>query len=231
MHYTGNSDSNKPLFNISATTEEINQHSEQVRRSQNPCPARVCPKCQKKSDNFLRHDKKNRKFQVVIEQVIHVVICLLTLWKCPECGKCFMGYPPFAMPYKRYTIPTICIFTQWYVENDAMTYRNLIQETPLLSSTYPEWELSHSSIHRWISTLGQLNTTMAKAQDFILQKDPVSTICRDLAGLTVACRKHVSEARKTLLLACRKIVEIEKQFSRLFGVSIFHQLATNCAYR
>jgi hypothetical protein len=72
---------------------------------------------------------------------------------------------------------------------------------------------------------------MAKAQDFILQKDPVSTICRDLAGLTVACRKHVSEARKTLLLACRKIVEIEKQFSRLFGVSIFHQLATNCAYR
>ena len=231
MHYTGNSDSNKPLFNISATTEEINQHSEQVRRSQNPCPARVCPKCHEKSDYFIRHDKKNRKFQVVIEQVIHVVICLLTLWKCPVCGKCFMGYPPFAMPYKRYTIPTICIFAQWYVENDAMTYRNLIQETPLLGSTYPEWELSHSSIHRWISTLGQLNTTMAKAQDFILQKDPVSTICRDLAGLTVACRKHVSEARKTLLLACRKIVEIEKQFSRLFGVSIFHQLATNCAYR
>ena len=70
---SGNSDSNKPLFNISATTEEINQHSEQVRRSQNSCPARVCPKCHEKSDYFIRHDKKNRKFQVVIEQVIHVV--------------------------------------------------------------------------------------------------------------------------------------------------------------
>ena len=142
MHYTGASDSDKPLFKSSATTEEIIQHREQVRRSQNPCPVRICPKCHEKSDSFIRYDKKNRKFRVVIEQVIHVVLGLLTCWKCPECGKCFMGYPPFAIPYKRYTIPTICAFSQRYVENDAMTYRNLIEETPLLSSTCPEWELS-----------------------------------------------------------------------------------------
>jgi hypothetical protein len=141
-----------------------------------------------------------------------------------------MGYPPFAMPYKRYTIPIICAFSQRYVENDAMTYRNLIEETPLLSSTCPEWELSHSTIHRWISTLGGLNTTMSKAQDFILQVEPASTICRDLAGLTVPARKYLSESRKSLLLACRRLMEIEKHFFRLFGVSIFHQLATDCAY-
>lgn len=230
MHYTGASDSNKPLFNISTTTEEIIQHREQVRRSQNRCPVRICPKCQEKSDSFIRHDKKSRKFRVVIEQLIHVVLGLLTCWKCPECGKCFMGYPPFAIPYKRYTIPTICAFSQRYVENDAMTYRKLIEETPLLSSTCPEWELAHSTIHRWISTLGRLNTTMNKAQDFILQAEPASTICRDLAGLTVPARKYLSESRKTLLLACTRLMEIENRFSRLFGVSIFHQLATNCAY-
>jgi hypothetical protein len=71
---------------------------------------------------------------------------------------------------------------------------------------------------------------MSKAQDFILQVEPASTICRDLAGLTVPVRKYLSESRKTLLLACRRLMEIEKRFSRLFGVSIFHQLATDCAY-
>lgn len=231
MHYTGASDSNKPLFNCSATTDEINLHSEQVRRGHNPAPVRVCPKCQEKPDSFIRHDKKNRKFRVVIEQVIHVVIGLLTCWKCPECGKCFMGYPSFAMPYKRYTVPTICSFSQWYVENNAMTYRRLVNETPLLSSTCPEWELSHTTIHRWIRSFSRLNTTLAKAQDFILQADPASTICRDLAALTIPARKYLSETRKTLLLACRRLIEIEKRFFHLFHVSIFHQLATTCAFR
>jgi hypothetical protein len=76
-----------------------------------------------------------------------------------------------------------------------------------------------------------LTLSSAKAQDFILQADPASTVCRDLAGLTVARRKHAGEKRKTLLLACRRLLEIEKRFCRLFDVLIFHYLATRCAYR
>jgi len=71
---------------------------------------------------------------------------------------------------------------------------------------------------------------MSKAQDFILQVEPASSICRDLAGLTVPARKYFNQSRKNLLLACRMLMEIEKRFFRLFSVSIFHQLATNCAY-
>lgn len=231
MQYSEINDSDKPLFNISTTVEEINQNTEQVRRNRNPCPVRVCPKCQEESDRFHRHDKKERKFLVIVEQLVHVVIGLLTLWKCPECGKCFIGYPPFAMPYKRYTIPTICTFSRRYVENDEMTYSKLIQETPILYDISTERELYPSTIHRWISRLGQLNTTVAKSQDFILQADPASTICRDMPGLTVASRKYNREARKIVLLTCRKIMEIEKRFRRLFDVSIFHQLAIRCAYR
>jgi hypothetical protein len=78
--------------------------------------------------------------------------------------------------------------------------------------------------------LGQFNTTTRKAQDFILQADPTSTVCRHLAGVRVAPRKHTSEKRKTLLLACRRLLEIERRFCRLFDVSIFHYLATTCAY-
>jgi hypothetical protein len=230
MHYTGHCDSNKLIFNISATIDEINAYSEKVRRNDNPFPVCSCPKCHAKSDFFIPHDKKTRKFRVIIDQVVQIAIGLLTLWKCPECGKCFMGYPPFAMPYKRYTVPTIRAFSQWYVEEDAMTYRRLVDETPILSSTSPEWELSHSTIHRWIRTLGQMNQTVAIAQDLVLQKDPASTICRDLAGLTIPARKYVRETRKNLLLTCRRLVRIEKQFFSRFHVTIFHQLATACSY-
>ena len=110
-----------------------------------------------------------------------------------------------------------------------MTYRKLIEKTP---SAYPQYaiirngNLIMSTIHRWIGTLGQFDAITRKAQDLILQADPASTICRDLAGLTVACRKYSSERRKSLLLACRRLLELEKRFCRLFDVSIFHNLAT-----
>ena len=157
----------------------------------------------------------------------------MTCWKCPGCGKCFTGYPPFALPYKRYTLPTICYFTQRYVENDSISYRKLTQQAQIgsLQICNPqEWQFHHTTIHRWISTLGRFNTITRKAQDFILQADPASTVCRDLAGVGVSPRKHVSEKRKTLLLACRRLLEIERRFCRLFDVSIFHYLATTCAY-
>jgi hypothetical protein len=234
MPYTGASDSCKYLLNDTATSDQINQYSDQVRRSKNPCHLPSCPLCQVTPEHFKRHDKRQRQFLVIVEQFVHVEIGLLTCWKCPGCGKCFTGYPPFALPYKRYTLPTICAFSRRYVENDSMTYRKLIQQNPIGSlqiGNAAEWQLDHSTVHRWIGTLGQYETITRKAQDLILQANPASTVCRDLAGLTVACRKYTSQWRKTLLLACRRLLDLEKRFCRLFDVSIFHNLATKCAYR
>lgn len=234
MLYNKVSDSDKLFLNDTATAEQIERYSEQVRRSQNPCQLQSCPRCQATPEHFKRHDKKRRKFFVIVTQLVDVVIGLLTCWKCPGCGKCFTGYPPFALPYKRYTLPTLCSLSQRYVENDSMTYRRLIQQNPVGSPQIcsdAEWQLDHSTIHRWISALGRFDTITRKALDFILQADPASTVCRDLAGLTVAPRKHTSEKRKTLLLACRRLLTLEKHFCRLFDVSIFHNLATTCAYR
>jgi hypothetical protein len=234
MPYTEASDPCKYLLNDSATSEQINQYSDQVRKGENPCHLQFCPLCQLDSEHFNRHDKRQRKFLVIVEQVAHVVIGLLTCWKCPGCNACFTGYPPFALPYKRYTLPTICAFSLRYVENDSMTYRKLVQQNPIGSlqiGNAAEWQLDHSTVHRWIGALGQFDTTTRKAQDLILQANPASTVCRELAGLTVACRKYTSQWRKTLLLACRRLLVLEKRFCRLFDVSIFHNLATKCAYR
>ena len=115
-----------------------------------------------------------------------------------------------------------------------MTYRKLIQQNPIglpPISNHLDRQLAHTTTHRWIGTLGQFDTITRKAQDLILQADPSSTICRDLAGLTVACRKYTSERRESLLLACRRLLELEKRFCRLFNVTIFHNLAPKLAYR
>lgn len=232
MDYTQPSDTSKPIVHISATIQEINQHTEQVLNGENPCPVTNCPKCREKSNYFKPREAKPRKFYVVIEQVIHVVNAFLTLWKCPECGKCFMGYPPFAMPYKRYTTATICELSRQYVENDKMSYRGVINQTPLLfSETTPERELCHTTIHRWITTLGRMDMTLARAQDLIMQANPLSTISRDMAAVEIACRKYTSEARKSLLLTCRKMLKTATRFCQQFEVSIFHHLAPQFVYK
>ena len=234
MPYTGASDPCKHFLNDTATSEQINQYSDQVRKGENPCHLPFCPLCQLDSEHFNRHDIRRRKFLVIVEQIAHVVIGLLTCWKCPGCNTCFTGYPPFALPYRRYTLPTICAFSRRYVENDSMTYRKLIEQNPIGSpqiGNSAEWQLDHSTVHRWIGALGRFDAITRKAQDLILQADPASTVCRDLAALTVASRKHTSEWRKILLLGCRRLLDLEKRFCRLFDVSIFHNLATKCAYR
>jgi hypothetical protein len=233
MPYTGVSGPCKHLLNDTATSEQIKQYSELVQQGENQCHLQFCPQCNVTPEHFKRHSKRRRKFLVIVEQVAQVVIGLLTCWKCPGCNTCFTGYPPFALPYKRYTLPTICAFSRRYVENDLMTYRKLIQQNPIGSpyiGNAAEWQLDHSTVHRWISALGQFDTITRKAQDLILQADPASTVCRDLAGLRVSCRKYTVEKRKTLLLACRRLLDLEQRFYRLFDVSIFHNLATKCAY-
>ena len=39
--------------------------------------------------------------------LVYIVIGLLIRWKCPGFSKTFTQYPWFAVPYKRYTLPTI----------------------------------------------------------------------------------------------------------------------------
>lgn len=131
MHYNPSKEPHKPFFIDSATREQIDQHSEQVRRSQTSCHLPPCPQCNLNPDHFRRHDKRKRQFFLIVEQIVELVIGLLSRWKCPGCGKSFTDYPAFALPYKRYTLPTISFFSQKYVSNDEMSYRKLLQETPV----------------------------------------------------------------------------------------------------
>jgi hypothetical protein len=90
--------------------------------------------------------------------------------------------------------------------------------------------LAPSTIHRWITTLGGFTQTCRTALSLLLEEDPVSSICRDLARIIVPKRKYKTQQRKKQLVGCRQVVMIEALFKATFKTSIFTKLATHCTF-
>lgn len=157
-------------------------------------------------------------------------------WKCPGCKKTKTDYPYFALPYKRYTVPTILAFSQAYVQDTSNSYRRLVNSCPLPyqgepdSDTGREPMMEHSTIHRWITTLGNYSRLVQHATDLMVQADPVTSLCRDLAGLKISPSKYMSSKRKQILLTCSQLVTLIPLYSNTFQVSIFPKLATRAGY-
>lgn len=229
MDYTRSLFDCKYFERQTATVGQIEKHSEKVVKGEIPCNLPHCSRCGVEPGYFKRHENRRRQFYAIVEQIVEKVMGLLVRWKCPGCGKTFTAYPDFALPYKRYTLPTIMIFCGEYVNDDRMSYRKLIQKTPI---GYPESEnqLDHTTVFRWTGTFGCLTEIISKGQDLVLQKNPASDICRDLANLSVHPGKYRSVARKNELLRCRRLLGIEKIYRHLFDISIFPNLATQCGY-
>lgn len=236
MTYTRSEDKNKTLLLQSATAEQIQQHTDDIRQGLASCCLPSCPRCQLASDLFKRHEKRSRQFYVVMNQLVVTLMGLLLRWKCPGCNKTITDYPDFAVPYKRYTLPTILGFSSCYVANPDSSYRGLIDACPLEHETKPDAEVScvsmmeHSTIHRWVTTLGGYSQIVREATSLILQADPVTSLCRDLAGLMIPSKKYASALRKKVLLSCFQLVFLKSIYRSIFQGSIFPRLATRCGY-
>ncbi len=236
MTYTRSEDKNKALLLQSATAEQIQQHTEDIIQGLASCYLPPCPRCQLASDLFKRHEKRSRQFYVVMNQLVVTLMGLLLRWKCPGCNKTMTEYPGFAIPYKRYTLPTILGFSSSYVANPDSSYRGLIDACPLEHETKPDAEvccasmMEHSTIHRWVTTLGGYSQIAREALNLILQTDPITSLCRDLAGLMIPSKKYTSNLRKKALLSCFRLVFLESIYQSVFPVSIFPRLATRCGY-
>ena len=230
MDYSGNFSDIKHLHRQAVDIiDQINLHSEKIRRGQVKCHLPECRHCELPSGNFKRHEARRRRFYVPVEQIIQVVFGWLIRWKYRGCEKTLTDYPEFALPHKRYTLPMIAAYSHQYVNDDQTTYRGLIGKMPV---GYPDSEkqMDHCTIHRWISTLGGYCGIVRKAQDLIVQHDPGSSICRQLANLSVHPAKYRSTRRKGLLMQCRQLLKLEDLYRFAFGVSIFPNLATRCGF-
>ncbi len=219
-----------------ATLEDIKAHQEKVEKDKiTPDNLAPCPCCSVESEFFKIHAYRERRFLIIIEMLIKAAYCSLVRFICPGCGKTFTHYPDFAIPHKHYTRPSITGFSASYLESDDMTYTKTVM-VDNSAVGYPESDstdtptLAPTTIHRWITTLGNFTQTCRTALILLLQENPVSSICRDLARLTVPQGKYKTNQRKKQLIGCRQLAIIEDFFQATFNTSIFTKLATRCAF-
>ena len=219
-----------------ATLEDIKAHQERVEKDKiTPDNLPPCSRCSVESAFFKIHAYRERRFLIIIQMFIQAAYCSLVRFKCPGCGKTFTHYPDFAIPHKHYTQPTITGFSTSYVESDDMTYQQAVMIDNSVPG-YPESNLpdaptlSPSTIHRWITTMGRFTQTCRTALTLLLQENPVSSICRDLARLTVPQRKYKSAQRRKQLVYSRQLAVIEDFFQATFNSSIFTKLAMRCGF-
>lgn len=223
----------------SADRAEIESYRNQVLQGKISCELPPCPFCGAPPDCFKRHEARRRTFYAMGGQWVEVVWCRITRWKCSHCGKIRTQHPPFALPYKRYTRPTLMGFSQAYLEDEDSSYRKAVLEDglPIGYASKPgkeeidERQLAHSTLYRWVTTLGGFKEVLRSALDLILQKDPASAICRGLASLKVAPSKYVKAPREGVIRRCLELLHLEVSYRQTFQASIFPYLATRYAWR
>jgi hypothetical protein len=215
-----------------ATLEDIKAHQQRVEKNKiNPDDLPPCPRCLVESVFFKFHAFRERRFLIIIDLLVEAAYCSLLRFRCPGCGKTFTHYPEFAVPHKHYTQPSITGFSDKYIGSDDMTYQKSVMDDGSVPG-YPDSDatLAPSTVHRWITTVGQLPRTCRTGLSLLLQDNPALSICRDLARLTVARRKYKTEHRRKQLIGCRHLVVIEAFFQLAFKKSIFTKLAMRCAF-
>jgi transposase-like protein len=189
--------------------ERIDSYSDRVRKRAAPCTTTVCPHCSLDATSartpFTCHGTRPRSFLVLVGSYVRKVAGLLARWRCPRCRRTFTDYPPFASPYKAYTLPQITERAARYVSNDSISYRkgvcsanlpifyaqgrthNVIEDGH--TAAVPNLTiLAHTSLFRWVTSLA----ASAPPNSTDLQR-----------GFNLAPRKFTSEARRCLLIACR----------------------------
>jgi len=218
---------------LSTTLEAIKAYQQQLEKNKiKPDNLPPCSRCLVESAFFKEHAYRDRKFLVIVDMLVKTVLSALLRFKCPGCGKTFTYYPDFALPHKHYTRQTLTHFSRSYVQDPEATY----QKAAMIDDSVPgypddEKTMAPSTIHRFITHLSHLTTIAQKALDLILQENPASDICRNIAALNVPRQKHKTAARKNILLKCLGFFDVEALFHHTFNTSIFTKLAIRCAFR
>jgi hypothetical protein len=122
-------------------------------------------------------------------------------------------------------------FSANYLKSDDTTY----QQAVMVDNSTPGYAqsdrtLSPSTIHRWITSLCRFIKTCRTALLLLLQENPLSCICRDLAQVLIPQRKFKTRLREKQLIGSRQLLLIEALFKATFKTSIFTKLATHCGF-
>ncbi len=219
---------------VSEIEKIIRQHTDSVISGKIAIPQAPCPRCSEQPGTFIRHERRVRFFRFIVGSFVHVIKSLLVRWRCPICGKTFTDYPAFALPHKRYVLMDMERLCKEYVEDEQRTYRKTVWHQNMRigyqgsDDDIDERFLEHSTPWRWISSLGSMKKTLNQALHLISQKDPQSSMFREV--FPVYPCKYRSLQRKNILQNTRCLLRAGEKFQRLFGQKIFPHLATACGW-
>jgi hypothetical protein len=215
-----------------ATLEDIKAYQQKVEKDKiTPHNLPPCPRCRVDSSFFKIHAYRERRFLIIIAMLVQAAYCSLVRFKCLGCGKTFTNYPEFTIPHKHYTRPSIMGFSAKYLNSEDITYRQAVMVDGSVPG-YPQNDatLAPTTIHRWITTLSGFTQTCRTALILVLQQNPISSICRDLAQIIIPQRKYKTKQRKKQLINCQQLMIVEAFFQATFKTSIFTRLAISCAF-
>ena len=161
------------------------------------------------------------------------------------CGKTFTITPNFALPNKHYVKKVVFQGAYEHAKDNKASYEKTAGEMckgycgvnkdgepdsaappPRNPKTNNEPSLAASTIHRWITFLGEEKEVAREAVKMITERDPSSTLFR--LTFSITAQKYRSQARKKVLQNCLKLVEINRKFEELFKSSLFPIFATAC---
>ena len=215
--------------------EEIKAYKEAVLAGEVKCTSVECPVCEGVPDKFTFHERRRRWFYVIVEAFVERLVSLLIRWECPLCGKTFTQYPPFALPYKRYVRQVVEERAGKYLREESCTYRGTVQaRNGAIGYASPqedvidERQLVPSTVWRWLSFLGEMKETLRRAHGLIKAKSPSSALSRNAAS--IAPHKYRTTGRRNVLRGALRLVHAGREYRRLFGRSIFPELATACRW-
>ena len=239
------------VVNSSPVVQQIRAHERELEQGAVPrlrhCPH---PDCSTEHPAFRRHDFWERFFLVVIRNFVHRLRSLLSRWKCPVCKRTLTWYPPFALPHKRYLLGQVLARSPRFLEDESASYRDAVleqnrpvyyaEDEPVLTRE-PEADeekdaeqvrvLTHSTLHRWLTTLASWPETVRAAGARVKEKNPSTSLFRQLADAQIPSCKYRSEARRRVLLAARALLVTALEYGRTFSKPRLPDFATANSWR
>jgi len=141
---------------------------------------------------------------------------------------------PFALRHKRYVKQAVCEKSQGYLDRD-ISYEQAVRHDGMPIQYHPTQggvmaagkdplpRLAPSTLWRWLSWLGALPDTLSAARKLIRQKEPDSTLHREVwALLPRNCR---SEQRRSVLQRAMQLIVSEGLFASSFHQGLFPHFA------
>jgi hypothetical protein len=198
------------------------------------CPERECPICKARS-GFRRHDSRKRLVHSMVDNVVTTCVIVLLRWKCCSCGRTFTHYPEFLLPYKRYVLGAILDFAQRYVNSPEASCRAAVHSdagalgyTETEEGGIDERQMSHTTLWRWLACLGAMTALADQGMDLLRQKDPHFELHR--AVTMFPAKNYRSKSRKNLLQQAASLLQVARDFRRLFSSRLFPTLCNSPAF-